>query len=60
MGEFIGKDELNGVEEIGFSGTISSDDDVVFRGKGLHHSLVPIGPEPLNDYLNNENRTKSP
>ena len=54
MGIFIAENELNGVEEIGFARTITSNHYIVTGVKRFHNSLVPVGFESLNNNLLDE------
>ena len=47
----IAQHELYGVEEVGLSGPVSTDDDVVARVEGLDHRLLAVTLESLNDHL---------
>ena len=40
MGVGIAEDEANGREEVTLSGTIATNDNIVFRREGLDHGLV--------------------
>ena len=51
MRVFVAQNELNGVEKVGFSRSISTDDDIVSRIERFHHGLVSIRLETLDDDL---------
>ena len=54
MAVLITEYKLDGIEEVRLSRTISSNDHIVARIKGLHNRLLTIGLEALDDHLLDE------
>lgn len=53
------EDKSNGGKEIAFTGTVSTDDDIVSGTEGLNYHLVLVRFEALNGELNGYDRVKT-
>ena len=51
VGVLVREDELDGVEEVGLARAVPPDNHVVAGVEGLHHGLLAVGLEALDDYL---------
>ena len=60
MAVLITEYKLDGIEEVGLAGTISTNHNIMTRVKRLDNGLLAIGLEALDDHLLDEHPEPSP